>query len=177
MVLTELIVYIMLCSLLLMIDSAGKPGRIMVSVVNRSLVRLPFHLLNFFFNTVVITEAPSSMSVPLYTLVNFACVGTGDSLTWTVEGNSLTDPSNQDREISVTTNNISVDVWSSVLTIRALPINDGISVGCGLTSISPLDHVSKGATLTVKGNFITLIVVTELTFQVCVTAAKHCRLS
>ena len=51
---------------------------------------------------------------------------------WIVGSNSLTDidPSNQDREISVTTNNISVGVWSSVLTIRALPINDGITVGC-----------------------------------------------
>ena len=99
----------------------------------------------------MITEAPSSASVPLYSLVNFTCVGTGDSLTWAIEGYELTDPSNQDREISVTTNNISVDVWSSVLTIRALPINDGISIGCGLTSISPLKHTSKGATLTITG--------------------------
>ena len=70
------------------------------------------------------------MAVQLFTVVNFTCVGIGDILTWSVQGNSLTDPSNQDREISVTTNNISVDVWSSVLTIRALPINDGISMGC-----------------------------------------------
>ena len=70
------------------------------------------------------------MAVQLFTVVNFTCEGTGDILKWSVQGNSLTDPSNQDREISVTTNNISVDVWSSVLTIRALPINDGIHVGC-----------------------------------------------
>ena len=69
---------------------------------------------------------------------------------WTVEGDSLTDPSNQDREISVTTNNISVDVWSSVLTITALPINDGITVGCIVLG-QPPNFVSKGATLTVKG--------------------------
>ena len=31
-------------------------------------------------------------------------------------------------EISVTTNNISVDVWLSVLTIRALLINNGVWV-------------------------------------------------
>ena len=72
----------------------------------------------------------------------------------------MTDPSNQDREISVTTNNISVDVWSSVLTIRALPINDGIVIGCVITDEN-LDFAFKGVTLTVEGklaqDFITLI--------------------
>ena len=91
------------------------------------------------------------MSAPLYTLANFTCVGTGDILSWTVGGNLLTDPSNQDREISVTTNNISVDVWSSVLTIRALPINDGISIECNLINFNPYGLKQKGATLTIKG--------------------------
>ena len=84
----------------------------------------------------MITVAPSSLSAPLYILGNFTCEGTGDVLEWTIGGNLLTDPSNQDREISVTTNNISVDVWSSVLTIRALPINDGIVVVCTVISIN-----------------------------------------
>ena len=90
------------------------------------------------------------MTALLYTLSDFTCEGTGDILSWSVQGNSVTDPSNQDREISVTTNNISVDVWSSVLTIRALPINDGISVQC---TVLDQNHafVFKGATLTVKG--------------------------
>ena len=91
------------------------------------------------------------MSAPLYTLANFTCEGTGDILTWTVGGNLLNDPSNQDRDISVTTNNISVDVWSSVLTIRALPINDGISIECNLISFKPYGLKQKGATLTIKG--------------------------
>ena len=82
--------------------------------------------------------------------MNFTCEGIGSRLSWSVEGNSLTDPSNQDREISVTTNNISVDMWSSVLTIRALPINDGIIVGCIITD-QTLDFAFKGTTLTVKG--------------------------
>ena len=90
------------------------------------------------------------MSAPLDKLVNFTCVGTGDALFWTVGGHSLTDTIEQDREISVTTNNISVVVWSSVLTIRALPINDGISVGCTLV-FQNFYFVSKGATLKVKG--------------------------
>ena len=56
------------------------------------------------------------MPALLYKLANFTCEGIGDILLWSVEGNSSVDPSNQDREISlVTTNNISVDVWSSVL--------------------------------------------------------------
>ena len=46
---------------------------------------------------VVITVTPSSVSAPLYTLVNFIYEGTGDELIWTVNGNSTTDPSNQDR--------------------------------------------------------------------------------
>ena len=91
------------------------------------------------------------MTAQLYSLANFTCVGTGDILSWTVQGNLLTDPSNQDREISVTTNNISVDVWSSVLTIRALPINDGISVECNLISFNPYGLKLKGAKLTIKG--------------------------
>ena len=67
---------------------------------------------------------------------------------WTVEGDSLTDRSNQNREISVTTNNISVDMWSSVLTIRALPINDGIIIQCIV--LGP-NFATKGASLTVIG--------------------------
>ena len=102
------------------------------------------------YTGVVITVAPSSVSAPLYTLVNFTCEGTGVALTWTVQGSSLTDASNQDREISVTITNTSVDVWSSVLIIRALPINNGIGVGC-LVLGQPPNFVSKGATLTIKG--------------------------
>ena len=90
------------------------------------------------------------MSTPLYILANFTCEGTGDILEWTVGSNLLTDPSYQNREISVTTNNISVYVWSSVLTIRALPINDGISIECNLISFIPYGLKQKGATLIIK---------------------------
>ena len=101
------------------------------------------------FNT-AITIAPLSVISPLYTTVNFTCKGRGYVLIWSVQGNSLTDPTNQDREITVTTNNISVDVWSSVLTIRALPINDGITIGCIVVGENSYP-ISKGATLIVKG--------------------------
>ena len=101
----------------------------------------------------VITTAPVSELCMLYTSRNYTCVGTGSTLFWTVEGHSLTDSSNQDREISVTTNNISVDVWSSVLTIRALPINDGISIGCNVLDEN-FDYDIKGATLIIQGLFL-----------------------
>ena len=78
-------------------------------------------------------------------------MGIGDLLSWTVGGNSVTDPSNQDREISVTTSNISVDMWSSVLTIRALPINNGMIVQCTVISYNPFNIKQKGTTVTVKG--------------------------
>ena len=91
-----------------------------------------------------------SVTVEDSTIVNFTCNGLGDRLSWSVQGNSLTNSSNQEREISVTTNNISVGVWSSVLTIRALPINDGIVIGCAAFSEN-LNFISKGATLTIQG--------------------------
>ena len=42
-------------------------------------------------------------------------------------------------------------MWSSVLTIRALPINDGISIQCTVISYNPFNLKQKGATITVKG--------------------------
>ena len=119
-------------------------------MVNNKLI---LAILSFFlYITANIIVAPLSVSALIYNMVNFTCEGIGDILEWSVQGNSLTDPSNQDREISVTTNNISVDVWSSVLTIRALPINDGIYVGCTVISFNPQFFQKKGATLTVQGS-------------------------
>ena len=102
------------------------------------------------FSAAKITTAPTLPDLPtLYTLVDFTCEGTGNTLVWTINDHSLTDAIKQYREISITTtNNISVYVCSSVLTIRALPINDGISVGCIVYGES---FDSKGTTLRVKG--------------------------
>ena len=41
-------------------------------------------------------------------------------------------------------------MWSSVLTIRALPINDGIAIGCIVFGQNS-NPVAEGATLTIKG--------------------------
>ena len=105
----------------------------------------------FFLNAANITVAPSPVNTLINTLAKFTCEAIGDKLKWTVHGISTNDPSNQDREISVTTNNISVDVWSSVLTIRALPINDGMSISCTVISFISHGYEKRGATLTVLG--------------------------
>ena len=45
-------------------------------------------------------------------------------------------------------------MWSSVLTIRALPINDGITVGCTIARHiggNNIDLDQKGTILTTKG--------------------------
>ena len=93
---------------------------------------------------------PSSISVSLYQLAPFTCKGIGNVLYWTVQSHSLSDPSNQDREISISNNNASIGNLSSILTIKALPINDGISVGCTVVD-QKFSIVSKGATLTISG--------------------------
>ena len=107
-----------------------------------------------FYTAANITVGPSSVPALFGTPVNFTCEGKGDVVEWTVDGNSLTDPSNQERVISVTTNNISVDMWSSVLTIRALPLDSNVilNIGCTIISYSPVVQDESGAILTVKGN-------------------------
>ena len=109
------------------------------------------HLYLSFYITANITVAPVSLATPLNMVANFTCEGTGGILIWTVQSHSLTDPSNQNREISVSTENVSIGVWSSILSIKALPINDGIRIGCTVIGKS-FDIVSKGASLTVKGS-------------------------
>ena len=140
-------------------------------------MELVSYISSLYYNNIsyviaVITVAPSSVSAPLYTLVNFTCEGMGDKLVWTVQGSSLTDPSNQDREISVTTNNISVDVWSSVLTIRALPSNVGITIQCTVISFNPYGFKPNAATLTVKGNDSLTCHFYIVTFYRCFTSGK-----
>ena len=91
------------------------------------------------------------MSARLYRLVDFSCRGVGDVLSWSVGGNLLNDSSNQDREITVPKNNAFFGTLTPVLTIRALPINDGISVACTVVNFTLYDFEKKGATLRIKG--------------------------
>ena len=88
----------------------------------------------------------------------------------TVQSNLLTDYIQQYREISVTTNNISVDVWSSVLTIRALPINDRIVVACTIISFGlhgyQLQKTSAILTKVREFQYL-LIIVMLLCYYIC----------
>ena len=85
-------------------------------------------------------------------LINFNIADNADNQTLIViQGTSLIDLINKDREIFVITNNISIDTWSTVLTTRAIPINGGISFACVAISFNPPGFTEKGATLTVRG--------------------------
>lgn len=69
---------------------------------------------------------------------------------WTVAHSTLNDAEKQERNISVTTSNMS-DNLSSNLTILALPINNEIEIGCIVTSFIPFMVAAKEAMLTVTG--------------------------
>ena len=109
------------------------------------------NLFTYYFNTGNFTVPPSNITASPCASVNFTCEAIGMRLYWTVRGDSLHTNCTikQQREISVTTKNISV-MWSSVLTIRALPINNGITVGCAVLC-EPLCHNSLSGYLTIEG--------------------------
>lgn len=91
------------------------------------------------------------MAAPLYTHANFYCEGIGQYLFWTVQGIKATSPYNTFREINVI-HNSSNGSLSSMLTIKAKPTNNGITIGCNVYSIVPItDLAVKGAFLFVKG--------------------------
>ena len=79
-----------------------------INAAGKMKVVLIHPLLACFIYAANITLAPSSVTAPLYKMANFTCEGRGDSLVWTVQDHSLTDVIEQYREISVTTNNISI---------------------------------------------------------------------
>ncbi|XP_019857016.1 PREDICTED: uncharacterized protein LOC109585391 [Amphimedon queenslandica] len=87
----------------------------------------------------------------------FTCEGTGDILNWLVESVSLTDSIKQQREVTVTTTNIGNTDFSSVLTVKAIPINDGLGIGCEVISynlsnpFNPFNRVVSGSALTIRG--------------------------
>ena len=81
--------------------------------------------------------------------MNFYCQGTGDTIAWILDGGSITDTIKQQREIFI--NSTSNGTLTSMLTIRALPINNGISVGCRIVTLMPFSFLTRGANLCVTG--------------------------
>lgn len=96
------------------------------------------------------TKPPTSESALLYTSAIFSCAGAGNSLVWTVAHTTLNDTEKQERNVNITTSNTSGN-FSSNLTIAAVPINDGIEIGCVVFSVNPIMAVAQEAKLTVEG--------------------------
>ena len=100
--------------------------------------------------SLVITVHPASVTVPPFTTTTFTCEGTGDILNWLVQSAVLTDFVKQQREISVTTTTNNTD-FSSVLTVKAILINDDLGIGCEVITFSPFDRVISSSELTIRG--------------------------
>ena len=86
--------------------------------------------------------------------MDFTCRGIGNGeLKWVVggEGSFLNNATQQLRDISVTDTIINGTNHSSTLTITALPINDGLEIGCHIYSNDPFHQDYKSATLTIEG--------------------------
>lgn len=96
------------------------------------------------------------MTVLPFTITNFTCEGNGDTLTWTVNSLALNATIRQQRNITAT----NTGDLSSVLSVIALPINDGIEIGCIIASFNPFPQVAASeATLTIRGQYNLLAVV------------------
>ena len=93
---------------------------------------------------------PVSVTVPPFTTATFTCEGTGDRLSWWVHSAVLTDSIAQQRQITVTTTNTNTN-FSSVLTVNAIPINEGLGIGCEVITFIPFERVIASSNLTIRG--------------------------
>uniref|UniRef100_A0A1X7TZK5 Fibronectin type-III domain-containing protein n=1 Tax=Amphimedon queenslandica TaxID=400682 RepID=A0A1X7TZK5_AMPQE len=103
-----------------------------------------------------ITAPPVSVLVlPPYAIGTLKCEGNGAHLFWQIVTASgyiiqMSPDIKQQRNISVITTNESGNL-SSVFTIVALPVNDGIKIKCQIVSYPPLKQVFSNSTLTISG--------------------------
>lgn len=89
--------------------------------------------------------------------MSFICEGIGNELAWALESNPISNADKQQRDISIT-NSTSNGTLLSVLTVPALPINNGIRFSCTLFNDSDNSHTSSdSAYLTVIGKIMTAI--------------------
>ena len=92
-------------------------------------------ILNFSVAIPVAVNTDVNVVVAPYEPVHFKCESHGDFLVWLVDAGTLTDAIKEEREI-VVTDTSSNGTQHSVLTITALPINDGIDIAC-IVGIAP----------------------------------------
>ena len=100
------------------------------------------------YSTAEITEEPQSVTALVGTVAQFHCAGTGNLLTWFVDGLPYYDQRIKDRGIVENTDPTDSSVQSN-LTVPATLENNGTSVQCAVQTLTSVKVFSNYATLRV----------------------------